>query len=229
MEESENENDNESQKLLYKYQYAFLHMQKSFTSMFKIVRSFEQQRRFKYLQIWKRKTLANPQGLRLQMAVFKSKLRILETRFRNNFRIFLLGKFQKIVKTAKLKNFCRELKVEFQKTKENNGKELQMMEKEVSKLRKSQNELENITKNYKKKELGVKAKVEGKNNAESISNENKELEQQIDEIDKKTFSLFKELNLILDELEEMKKKKVKKIKKKAKVVIKGRNALPISV
>ena len=45
------ENEIDSHKLLYKYQYAFLHMQKSFTSLFKAVKAFEERAKLKFLRL----------------------------------------------------------------------------------------------------------------------------------------------------------------------------------
>lgn len=230
MEDSENqsENDIESKKLLYKYQYAFLHMQKSFTSLFKIVRLYELKVSFRYFIRWK--TSIFNTLLKQKFYLFKLKLRELDKRFKLRQKLYMSKHFREIIKASNYLQLFKSLKGQFKKVKESNNRELNVMEKEVINLKKSQIELEQLTKNYSKKEIGHKQGVESNLNKvlERLKVENKQLKSEIVEIDKKTFGLFKDLNLIMDELEEAKKKKMKKIKKKAKVVLRGKNLIPVS-
>ena len=99
------------------------------------------------------------------------------------------------------------------------------METEINNLRRSQSELETITKNYSKREQNLKMKYElltGKGNIDWYRSENKVLRTQISELNKKSVSIFKELNSILDVLEDAKKKKNQKLKKKGKSILKGK-------
>ena len=228
MEESlnESENDAESQKLLYKYQYAFLHMQKSFTSLFKIIRLYESKVTFRYLVRWKSSTFN--QVFKLKIFVFRLRLKSCESKFKKNLRLNMQKTFNFIISSSNYSKYLHSLKNQYKKVHENNSKELQIMEKEMINLKKSQIELENITKSYNKREIGYKMKLDvfgGRNLLEKLKIENKQLKNEVFEIDKKTFAFFKDMNLIMDELEELKKRKMKKIKKKTKVVIKGKQML----
>ena len=231
MEDSGNqsENDAESQKLLYKYQYAFLHMQKSFTSLFKIVRLYEHKVTFRYLIRWKTNTFNA--GIKLKFYLFRVKLQQLEKKFKLRRKLALSKYFNEVIKASNYLQLFKSLKGQFKKVQGNNVRELSLMEKEVVNLKRSQVELENLTRNCGKKEIGYKMKMDSvscKTLLDRLKIENKQLKGEIYEIDKKTFGLFKDLNCIMDELEEAKKKKLKKIKKKAKVVIRGKGFIPIS-
>lgn len=231
MEDSANqsENDAESQKLLYKYQYAFLHMQKSFTSLFKIVRLYEHKVSFRYLIRWK--TYTFNVAIKQKFYFFRVKLQELEKKFRLRRKLALSKTFNEVIRASNYLQLFKSLKNQFKKVQENNNRELNLMEKEVVNLKKSQTELEGLTKNYSKKEIGYKMKIDNtscKTLLDRLKIENKQLKSEIFEIDKKTFNLFKDLNFIMDELEEAKKKKLKKIKKKAKVVIRGKGLIPVS-
>lgn len=234
MEDSnaKSENDIESQKLLYKYQYAFLHMQKSFTSLFKIIRGFEQQVSFKYLTRWKNLIFAPCIAAKQNFRVFISTLKTLDKKFEKHSRFHIGISLFTILRASRFKLYSLSLKENYRKVKENNTKELQLMEHELSNLKKSQNELETITKNYTKRENSLRVKLEslsGKSSTDLLKYENKSLRSKILEMDKKTCVLFKDLNMILDELEELKRKKNKKIKKKQKGFMKGKTMVPLSV
>ena len=132
------------------------------------------------------------------------------------------------MKASNYSKYLNSLKNKYKKVQENNLRELGVMEKEMINLKKSQVELEHITKSYNKREIGYKMKLDlfgGRNLLEKLRSENKQLKNEIFEIDKKTFAFFKDMNLIIDELEELKKRKMKKNRKKTKVVIKGRQML----
>ena len=136
--------------------------------------------------------------------------------------------FNFIISSSNYSKYLNSLKNKYKKVQENNLRELSVMEKEMITLKQSQVELEHITKSYSKREIGYKMKLDmfgGKNLLEKLKAENKQLKNEFFEIDKKTFAFFKDLNLIIDELEEMKKRKMKRIRKKNKVVIKGRQML----
>ena len=228
MEESLNQSDNdaESQKLLYKYQYAFLHMQKSFTSLFKIIRLYESQVKFRYLVRWKTSTFN--QVFKLKIYIFRLRLKSCESKFKKTLRLNMQKTFNFIMKASNYSKYLNSLKNKYKKVQENNLRELGVMEKEMINLKKSQVELEHITKSYNKREIGYKMKLDlfgGRNLLEKLRSENKQLKNEIFEIDKKTFAFFKDMNLIIDELEELKKRKMKKNRKKTKVVIKGRQML----
>ncbi|OMJ94202.1 hypothetical protein SteCoe_2687 [Stentor coeruleus] len=234
MEESnaKSENDIESQKLLYKYQYAFLHMQKSFTSLFKTIRGFEQQISFKYLTKWKCIIFAPCIAVKQHLRVFINTLNTLDKKFEKHSRFHRGTAFFTVLRASMFKLYSQSLKDNYRIVKENNTKELQLMEHELSNLKKSQNELENITKNYTKRENFLRVKLEslsGKSSTDLLKYENKSLKSKILEMDKKTCTLFKDLNMILDELEELKRKKNKKIKKKQKGIVKGKTMITLSV
>ena len=205
---SKTENDIESSNLLYKYQYAFLHMQKSFTSLFKVIKVFEQKIAYKYLAIWKKILLKNSRNAFSHMLLFNSSLHSLEKKIRSSYRLVLHSYFLHLIKSSRIKEAQENLRSQHKIAKENNSKELEIMEEEVIHLKKSQKELENITKNYHKRELNLKSKLDhakGKGNSDSLKIENKSLKLQIEEINKKTVNLFKELHCILDEIENTKR------------------------
>ncbi|OMJ85683.1 hypothetical protein SteCoe_12956 [Stentor coeruleus] len=234
MEDSnaKSENDIESQKLLYKYQYAFLHMQKSFTSLFKIIRGFEHQVSFKYLTRWKNLIFAPYIAAKQHLKVFINTLNTLDKKFEKHSRFHKGTVFFTILRASRFELYSLSLKDNYRKVKENNTKELQLMELELNNLKKSQNELVNITKNYTKRENTLRVKLEslsGKSSTDLLKYENKALKNKILEMDKKTCVLFKDLNVILDELEELKRKKNKKIKKKQKGFMKSKMMVPLSV
>lgn len=231
MEDSANqsENDVESQKLLYKYQYAFLHMQKSFTSLFKIVRLYDLKVSFRYFIKWKNNIFNAI--LKQKFYLFKLKLHELDKRFKLRQKLSLSKHFREIIKASNYVQLFKNLKSQFKKVQESNNRELNVMEKEVINLKKSQIELEHLTRSCGKKEAGHRSGGAESNLTKTLDKlkaENKQLKSEIFEIDKKTFGLFKDLNLIMDELEEAKRKKMKKIKKKAKVVLRGKNLIPVS-
>jgi predicted RNase H-like nuclease (RuvC/YqgF family) len=233
MEESNSKlgNEADSHKLLYQYQYAFLHMQKSFTSMFKVIRGFEQRSAYKHLRTWKFKCLGSYQSIKPHITLIKSTLKNTENKLKARYRINLLLYFNHLIKSSRIKLFHAQMKELYQTTRENNDKEVQVMEKEVKNLRKSQSELEIITKSYSKRETTLKNKLEafnGKGTYEKLKTENKMLRHQLENIDKKVVFLFKDLNLLLDNLEDLKKKKLKRIKKKSRVSLKPKPLMQIS-
>jgi hypothetical protein len=144
---------------------------------------------------------------------------------RNHFRLSLQKAFSELINAANYLQYLAILRNQFKKVQESNTRELNVMEKEMINLKRSQAELENITKGYTKREIGFKMKIDlngNKNLLEKLKNENKQIRNDLCDIDNRTFSFFKDLGIIMDELEEMKKRKLRKIKKKTKVVIKGK-------
>ena len=165
--------------------------------------------------------------LRIQVLLMKSTLKTLDFSLKQRLRLMLLTYFLQITKTSAVSKFSHKIRKNYEDIKENNNKELETMEKEVKNLKKSQTELELITKNYSKREIGLRNKLEtlrGRGSCEKMKLENKGLRLHLEEMDKKMIFAFKELNLVLDTLEEIKKKKLKKLKKKAKVCIKNKHA-----
>ena len=228
---AKSEKEIESNNLLYKYQYAFLHMQKSFTSLFKVIHALEQKVSYKYLTSWKKKCLVKPYQVSLHLVLLKSTLKSLDIKLKARSRILLLSYFLQVIRHSRLKKFYAEMQNQYNKAKEENSKELVLMENEVLSLKQSQTELENITKNYSKREFNLKMRLEslkGKGSKEALKSENTQLRLKIGEMDKRIMSMFTELNEALDGLEEAKKKKALKLRKKAKIIIKGKN-IPIFV
>lgn len=226
------EKEEEASNLLYKYQYAFLHMQKSFTALFKVVRGIEQRTSFKCVAIWKRKCLTQSFPVKTHLNLIRSTLCAVDIKLRSRYLITTLSYFLRIVNASKVIQFQSNIRNQHELIKVNNNKDIEVMNSEVESLKQSQTELEKITKNYSKREFNLKSKLEtlaGKGYKEVLKAENKSLEAKIDEMDRRIIGMFSELNQIVDGFEEAKLKKQSKIKKKSKIIIKTKHAWPISV
>ena len=213
--------DEESRKLLYKYQYAFLNMQKSFTSLIKILKGYIQRRLCKSICLWKIKIRPPYAVFRNNIILFQSKIRVVEAKFKNISNSALHKFFFRMITTSRIQKYYLDLYAKYKSAKDENKKELLAMNAEVKTLKMGQVELEIITNYYTKNEISLKDKIRklsGKNSIENLRSQNIELGQQIDELYRKTINLFEDLHGMIDLYENNKKNKVKKGKKKTSVV-----------
>lgn len=214
--------DVESQKLLYKYQYAFLNMQKSFTSLIKIVKRYMAKKLLKSFKLWKTKSIFPYITVASHLHILKSSISQIEDKFRYVLKIRNQKTYNLIILSWKFKDKIDKLTELAKREKEITRRELKIIDSEVKNLKMSQVELEIITNYYTKNENPNKQKVQkigNKTLIEKTRSENMELERQIKELDRKTIVLFQELNLVLDNYESSHKQKGKKGKKKSSIVL----------
>lgn len=216
----------DSQKLLYKYQFAFLHMQKNFTALVKVLKRYMAGKVLKSYRLWKDRTLFPYTLVASHLHIIKTSISKIDVKFRFMTKLRRQKAFTLLMMASSFKEKFRILSEIAKKEKELNGKELKIMNNEVRSLRNSQTELESMTGVNTKSEISLKQKISVKVLIEKTKIENMEIEKQIKELDRKTVLLFQEMNLVLNMYETSQKAKAKKGRKKNSLVIR-KGFLPV--